>query len=110
MAHQIPDFETTDLQGKTLHYNGTVGLTAVPVPSVIVSKIANVLIRNPNSNGITEVLYFSFDGGANFVSLARGEFAGWSPRNTASNSPITQIYVKGSTSAVDYEIVMDFEP
>lgn len=110
MAHSAPDFEQRDTLGKTEHYNGTVGLSSALVPGSAGDKISNVLVRNPNTNGTTEILYVSFDAGTTYLSLSRGEFAGWSPKNNSSNSPIKQIRVLGSTASVDYEIVMDFEP
>lgn len=110
MAHQAPDFETKDVYGKTQHFNGSVGLSDLLVPAVATNKISNVLVRNPATNGINDVLYVAFDGGTTYLSLKRGEFAAWSPRNNQSNMPITQIRILGSSAVTNYEIIMDFEP
>lgn len=110
MSHQSPEFETKDVLGKTTHYNGTVGSPDSLVPSVIGDKISNVLVRNPSTNGINDILYVSFSGGTTYLSLKRGEFAAWSPKNNSSGTPITQVRVSGSTPTVAYEIIMDFEP
>lgn len=110
MAHQAPDFETKDVYGKTQHYNGVIGLVSALVPSVAGNKISNVLVRNPATNGVNDVIYVAFDGGTTYLSLRRGEFAAWSPRNNASNMPVTQVRILGSSASVNYEIIMDTEP
>lgn len=110
MAHLSPDFETKDVLGKTIPYVGTVGTLNLTLPAVVVGKISDVLIRNPDSNGVTVKLLFSFDGGVSFFSLGRGEYIGWSPKNNASDTPINQIVVKGSSATTNYEILMNFEP
>lgn len=110
MGHQSPDFETKDVLGTTQHFNGSVGLVSALVPAIAGNKISNVLIRNPASNGVNDIIYVAFDGGTTYLSLRRGEFAAWSPRNNASNSPITQIRILGSVAALSYEIIMDTEP
>ena len=109
MAHIAPEVDTKDTLGTTQHFNGSVGLTSALVPSTPQGKLGSVLVRNPNSNSITEVLYVSFDGGTSYLSLARGEFAGWYPKSNSSGMPIQQIRVLGSTASVNYEIVADFE-
>ena len=109
MSHIAPEVDTRDTLGKTQHFNGTVGLTSALVPSTPQGKLGSVLVRNPNSNGVTEVLYVSFDGGTTYLSLSRGEFAGWYPKSNSSGTPIQQVRVLGSTADVNYEIIMDFE-
>lgn len=110
MAHQVPEFETKDVLGKTQHYNGSVGLTSALIPAVAADKISNVLVRNPASNLVTSILYIAFDGQTTYLSLKRGEFVVWSPRNNQSNSPILQVRVLGSAATVNYEMVIDYEP
>lgn len=110
MAHIAPDFETKDVLGKTLHFNGVVGSPNTLVPSSPGDKISNILIRNPGTNGINDILYVAFDGGSTYLSLKRGEFAAWSPKSNSANMPIKQVRVMGSSATVEYEIVMDFEP
>ena len=110
MAHQQPEFETKDVLGTTQHYSGSVGLTSALVPAVADKKISNVLVRSPATNSATSVLYVAFDGQTTYLSLKRGEFAAWSPRNNQSNSPITQIRILGAAVGTNYEIIVDYEP
>jgi hypothetical protein len=110
MAHESPDFETKDVLGATQHFNGSVGLTSTLVPAVSTKKISTVLVRNPATNGVNDVLFVAFDGGTVYLSLKRGEFAAWSPKNNSSNMPVMQIRILGSSANVAYETIMDFEP
>jgi hypothetical protein len=110
MAHSNPDFETKDILGKTLPFSGTVGTSNLTLPTSSQGKISEMLLRNPNTNGINTKLYLSFDGGTTFFSLARGEFIGWSPKSNASNTPIEQIVIKGSVALSDYELIINVEP
>jgi hypothetical protein len=110
MAHQAPDFETKDVYGKTQHFSGSVGTSSLLVPAVAGNKISSILIKNPASNGVNDILSVAFDGGTTYITLKRGEFAAWSPKNNASNTPITQVRIIGSSASVNYESVMDFEP
>lgn len=110
MAHNAPDFETKDVLGKTLPFSGNVGTSNLTLPASSQGKISEVLIRNPGTNLVTTKLYLSFDGGATFFSLSRGEFIGWSPKNNASNTPIDQIVIKGSIAVTAYEILINVEP
>lgn len=110
MAHAQPDFETKDVLGKTLQFVASVSLVAIPLPAVPGAKISEVLIRNPKQNFITTDLMYSFDGGATFLALSRGEFVGWTLKNNASDMPITQIFIKGSVATTYYEVIMNVEP
>jgi hypothetical protein len=110
MAHETPDFETKDVLGKTLQYSGNVGLSNLTLPAVSEGKISEFLLRNPDTNNITTKLLLSLDGGTTFFSLARGEFIGWSPKNTVANMPINQIVIKGSVAVTAYELIINVEP
>lgn len=110
MAHASPEFEQKDVLGKTLPYTGTVGLSNLTLPASSQGKISDVLLRNPDTNGINTKLYLSFDGGTTFFSLSRGEFIGWSPKNNASNTPIDQVVIKGSVALTNYEMLINVEP
>ena len=110
MAHQAPDFETKDVYGRTLQLVGTV--TAVPIllPNPVVGKISEVLIRNPDNNGINDVLLYNLDGTSNFSRLKRGEFIGWTLKNNPGNTPITQIQIRSLSGTLNYEVVVNVEP
>lgn len=110
MAHASPEFEQKDVLGKTLPFSGNVGLSNLTLPVTPQGQISTVLLRNPDTNGINTKLYLSFDGGATFFSLSKGEFIGWSPKTNASNTPIQQIVIKGSVAVTAYEILMNTEP
>jgi len=110
MVDQAPQWESTDQLGKTIHYAGTVGVVSALIPAVAVGKISSVLVRNPNRNASAKKLDVAFDGGTTYLRLDPGEFAGWSPKNNASNTPITQIRIIGVVAGVEYEIVVDYEP
>lgn len=110
MSHQTPDFETKDVLGKTLQYAGTVGTSNLTLPPTVQGKISEMLLRNPDTNNITTKLLLSFDGGASFFSLARGEFIGWTPKNNASDMPIEQVVIKGSAAVTNYELLINVEP
>jgi hypothetical protein len=109
MAHVQPEMDIRDTLGKTIHYSGTVGLTSALVPPAIGDKLGSVIVRNPQTNGINTTLKVAFDGGTTYITLGRGEFVGWYPKNNASGTPITQIRILGSVAATNYEIIADFE-
>lgn len=110
MAHQAPDFETKDVLGKTYQLVGTVTSIASLLPDPSVGKISEILIRNPDNNGINDVLLYNFDGTSNFSRLKRGEFIGWTLKNNPSNTPITQIQLKSLSGTISYEVVVNVEP
>lgn len=111
MAHQTPEFESKDVLGKTKHYNGS-GVVATPalVPTVAIGKISTVLVRNPATNQVNDKIYVAFDGGTDYLTLSRGEFVAWSPKNNLSGTPISQIRIAVSRDGALYEAIMDFEP
>lgn len=110
MAHNTPDFETKDTLGKTLQYASTVGTSATAYPPSASTQISSFLLRNPNTNGVNDVLSVSLDGGVNFLTLSRGEFVGWGPKNNNSNMPITQIFIKASGAGKAFQLLIDLEP
>lgn len=111
MAHQTPEFESKDVLGKTKHYNGATTIVApVLVPTTSLGKISTVLVRNPASNQVNDKIYVAFDGNSTYLTLSRGEFVVWSPKNNESGTPITQIRIAVSRDGVNYETLFDFEP
>jgi len=103
-ADFAPSFETQDIDGSSSHYNGTVGTSAVSIPSSADKVISEFILKCPIQTPLTKECLVSLDGGTNFFSLRVGEHLGWSPKGS-----MKQIQVKGSTSGVEYEILMNFE-
>lgn len=110
MADFAPQWEIEDVQGKTVHYGGTVGVTSALIPAVAVGKISCVFIRNPTRNTPTKKLDVAVDGGTTYTRLDPGEYIIWTPKNNLANIPITQVQIVGLVAGVEYEIIMDFEP
>lgn len=110
MAHQAPDFETKDVLGKTLQLVGTVTTVTSLLPDPAVGKISEVLIRNPDNNGINDVLLYNLDGTSNFSRLKRGEFIGWTLKSSPGGTPITQVQLKSLSGTLNYEVVVNVEP
>lgn len=108
MADLAPEFEQTDVLGQTLNINGVATTVAAPFPAVLNGQISRLLIKNLLSNGPNQILYISFDN-IDFFSMSRGEFLEWTPRKTAANEPIQQIFVKSNTGSVAFESIMDFD-
>ncbi len=108
MADLAPEFEQTDVLGQTLNINGVATSVAEPFPAIPNGQISRLLIKNLLSNGPNQILYISFDG-STFFSMSRGEFLEWTPRKTASNAPIEQIFVRSNTGSVGFESIMDFD-
>lgn len=105
MAPEVnPQFESEDRLGTTTQYAGTATTSPVLVPSVAGGRIAELLVRCDSDNTPnTERLLWSLDN-ITYHKLAPGEFVGWTLKDN-----ITQIYVKGTTAAVDYEIILNRE-
>jgi hypothetical protein len=110
MVDVAPEFESKDVLGKTIHYNANASTVAASVPAVVVSKISNALVRNPSTNAVTDIIYVAMDNGATFITLKRGEYIIWAPKNDSSNAVINQIKIKSNAASVAYEAVLDFEP
>lgn len=82
------------------HFNGTVGTTAIQIPSSAGDDISEVLIHNTTS--ANRDLLISFDGGTTFKTLTPDANIIWNVKEG-----ITQIHIKGSAAATSYEIVMN---
>lgn len=108
MADIIPEFETTDELGETRQYSGTVGTTPIQVPPSVFRAIDAFLIRCPSQSRNTRRLEVSLNGGANWMSLAPGEYVGWVPKKDTSGNDIRQITIRGNTAGVLYEAIINF--
>lgn len=89
--------------GNSTQYTGTVGTTAVAVPSVAGDDIVLFLVRAPSQTPITKRLLWSLDN-VTFHELSPGEYVGWPLKGSKK-----QIYVKGNVAGVNYEIVLNTE-
>jgi hypothetical protein len=101
MADNRPQFEQEDRQGTTTLFAGTVGTTAVLIPSSPGAEITEILVRSPLQTPSTKILSWSLDNVV-YHELGSGEFFGWHIKGS-----VTQIYIKGSVASVEYEITMN---
>lgn len=105
MTDSTPQFEVTDTKGFTIHYNGSVGTSALAIPTVADKIISSCWIENDIDNTpVTKKLSFSFDGGSTFTDLKLGESITWSPKGDRK-----QIHVKGNTASVNYKVLINYE-
>jgi hypothetical protein len=105
MLDESPTFESTDLEGASTHFNGTVGTSPIAIPSSTSgTPIAEVLIHNPPSNAHGKLVLISLDGGAGYMTIENKTYIGWSAKGS-----IKQVFLKGSTSGVNYELVLNRE-
>lgn len=106
MADLAPEFDTTDELGVTKQFIGTVGTTPVLINSPSGKSIEEILIRSPNQTPKSKVLEWSLDG-VIYHRLSVGEFVGWEPRSLDGGTKINKLYLKGNTSGVEYEVIMN---
>jgi hypothetical protein len=97
--------ETSDLEGSSDHFNGTVGTSSTAVPASAGAIISELFLRNPKANTSGVTLSISFDGGTTFMDFNRGEGFGWSVKGNK-----TQVHIKASAASTAYQIVMNREP
>ncbi len=101
MADEAPSFESQDIEGSSDHFNGTVGTTAVPIPTVAGDPIHEFLIESREGNSAKK-LFVSFDGGTLFKTVDGGGNMSWAPKGR-----VTQIHIKASAANHNYEIIMN---
>jgi hypothetical protein len=105
MANVKSQFELIDNIGSTKHYNGTVGTTAIAIPTVAAQEISEFYLENPiNNTPVTKTLSYSCDGGVTYTDLNVSGSMIWTPKGK-----IKQLYIKGNVAAVSYKLVMNFE-
>lgn len=113
MAHQIPEWEVRDVQGKTEQRASSVSNSPAGgtlIPAVAGARIEQILVRCKSDQNINRRLYVDLTGQTNYMTLSPGEFVGWDLRSNTSGSPITQIRVLGdSASATAYELIINYE-
>lgn len=99
------DFEIQDMDGSTVHYNGTVGTTAIAIPTVVAKQISEFWVENNIDNSpVTKRLEFSCDGGVTYTELRIGESMAWTPKGR-----IRQIFIKASAASTDYKMIVNYE-
>lgn len=99
------DFETVDIDGSTIHYNGSVGTTPTTIPTVANKRISEFFIEcDIDNTPVTKRLLFSCDGGATYTTIRPGESMIWTPKGR-----ITQLYIKGNVAAVSYQMIVNYE-
>ena len=103
-ADEESAMEIQDLSGSTVHFSGTANTTPVTIPAVANKVISEVFFKCDYQSPTTKLCQISFDNGANYLSLAVGESIGWSAKGR-----IKQIRVKGSTTGVTYQGLINYE-
>lgn len=105
-ADTVPQFEQTDIVGTTTNLSGTVGTTAIAIPTVAGNPIAEAFIRAPNQTPNTRRLQVSFtSSGGPWVTLSPGEFMAWSLKGK-----LTQFWIIANVAGVEYEIIINRDP
>jgi hypothetical protein len=101
MVDAIPQFESIDVQGNTVHSNGTATTTAVSIPTAlgVISEFSITCLKSQPGN-----LLVSLDGGTNWKTIYSGGNWSWTPKGK-----LTQITVKSSSGNVNYEAVFNRE-
>lgn len=104
-ADSPPGFETQDLYGTTTNYSGTVGASAIAIPTVAGNVISETLIRMPNQSPQSRRLQVSFTSNTGpWLTLSPGEFVAWSIKGT-----VKQFWIIANGAGVEYEIIVNYE-
>lgn len=103
MVDLSPQFEISDIEGTTAHFNGSATVFPVQIPSVPATPISEVIIKNTNVIGLLK-LQVSFDGGDNYFDIDTGDAIVWGLKGE-----VKSIYVKASSGSVSYQIIMNRE-
>jgi hypothetical protein len=102
-AEELPGFETQDITGSTLNYSGTVGVSAINIPTSANKVISEVLFKCPYQTPLTIRCQISFDG-TTYFDLMPGEFIGWSTKGF-----MKQFKVKANQAGVSYQAIVNYE-
>ena len=104
-ADTPPGFETQDLYGTTTNYSGTVGATAIAIPTVAGNVISEALIRMPTQSPNSRRLQVSFTSNTGpWLTLSPGEFGAWSVKGSK-----TQFWIIANGAGISYEIIVNYE-
>lgn len=90
--------------GTTTLYAGSVGTTAILIPGVASGNLTSILVRCPTQTPQSKKILFSLDN-ITYHALDTGASFGWDLMGG-----VQQVYIKGSTSGVLYEVVVNKEP
>lgn len=105
MAFRDFNLEVDDnLNNQPEHFNGSVATAGSPVTITLTSgnDISNIFLINPsagpNANGVNDLLYLNIDGGATYITLARGD---------SVSLPVNRVNIKIDTNinATNYELI-----
>jgi hypothetical protein len=97
-------FETVDEGGSSTQFTSTVGTSPVSLPSIAGNAIQEITIYNPQTNPKSAILYVSWDAGVTFRQIPWGSEWGKTLKGRK-----TQIQIKASAAATNYEVTIDFE-
>ena len=103
-----PKFEESDVLGTTDGFSGTVGTTAISIPTAAGAPIAGFLIECRSvldGQAFAARLLVSFDGGTTFPwTITPGNNISGNIRNRP-----TQMKIKGNQAGVLYQAVLELE-
>lgn len=95
--------------GQTRIYSGSVGVTPQFLPQSVFRPIDEIIIKCPYQTPSSRRLEISIDG-ATWFTLAVGEWISFSPKKDTSGNRILQIVIRGNTSSVLYEAIINYLP
>jgi hypothetical protein len=91
------------IDGSTATFRGLVGTSFESIPSTPGGVISEVLIECPISDNLSgSYLDVSFDDGATFVRIVRGQNLSWNARGS-----LTQIAVRGNAADTSYQVIVN---
>jgi len=93
--------ETQNTSGVTSHENGTVGTSAIDIPSSAGNVIQAILIDNTDNS---KDLLVSFDGGTNYKTITPESILSWLLKGNQ-----TQVKLKASGATTSFEILLNLE-
>jgi len=102
MVDSVPQFESIDVEGDSLHVNGASTTTPQNIPAIaagVISEFSLTCLKSQAGN-----LLVSLDGGSTFKTIYPGGNWSWTPKGK-----LTQIKIKSSSGSVNYEAVFNRE-
>lgn len=106
MANLLPEVEIADELGFSVVLAGNVGTSPSLFPSVASTVIDNFIVHCPNQSPSSLKLSWSLDN-VTYWELSVGESFSMDLRRHPTLGDIYQIYVKGSSASVKYQLVIN---